>query len=40
MEGGRDADGNPVPLQGATAEILRQQPDGALKYVIDHPFGG
>ncbi len=40
MEGGSDADGNPVPLDGVTAEILRRQPDGTWKYVIDHPFAG
>jgi ketosteroid isomerase-like protein len=40
MDGGRDADGSPVDLQGVTTEVLRRQPDGSLKYVVDHPFGG
>jgi ketosteroid isomerase-like protein len=40
MEGGTDQDGNPVKLEGLTAEIARRQPDGTWKYVIDHPFGG
>jgi ketosteroid isomerase-like protein len=40
MEGGHDADGTPVPLQGVTAEVLRRHTDGTWKYVIDHPFGG
>jgi ketosteroid isomerase-like protein len=40
MEGGRDPDGNPVPLTGTTAEVVRRQADGTWKYVIDHPFGG
>lgn len=40
LEGGHDADGNPVPLRGVTAEVLRRNPDGTWKYAIDHPFGG
>ena len=40
MDGGKDADGNPVDLRGETAEVIRRQPDGTWKYVIDHPFGG
>lgn len=40
MTGGHDAEGNPVPLAGTTTEVLRRQPDGTVKYVIDHPFGG
>ncbi|WP_375486571.1 YybH family protein [uncultured Jatrophihabitans sp.] len=39
MDGGTDADGRPVDLRGVTAEVLRRQPDGSWKYVIDHPFG-
>ena len=40
MDGGTDADGNPVDLRGTTSEVLRRQDDGRWKYVIDHPFGG
>jgi len=40
LGGGRDGDGNPVQLQGTTAEVVRRQPDGTWKYVIDHPFAG
>ena len=40
MHGGHDADGNPIPLSGVTAEVTRRQPDGTWKYVMDHPFGG
>jgi ketosteroid isomerase-like protein len=40
MEGGTDQDGNPVKLEGLTAEIARRQPDGTWKYVIDPPWGG
>ncbi|WP_375489300.1 YybH family protein [uncultured Jatrophihabitans sp.] len=40
MDGGTDAEGNPVDLRGVTAEVLRRQPDGSWKYLIDHPFGG
>ncbi|WP_233531607.1 YybH family protein [Paenibacillus alkalitolerans] len=34
-----DADGNPIQLQGHTSEIVRKQPDGSWKYIVDHPFG-
>ena len=40
MEGGHDADGHPVPLQGVTAEVARRGTDGVWRYVIDDPFGG
>jgi ketosteroid isomerase-like protein len=40
MDGGADADGQPVDLHGVTSEVLRRQPDGSWKYVVDHPFGG
>jgi ketosteroid isomerase-like protein len=40
MHGGHDGDGNPVELHGTTSELVRRQPDGTWKYVIDHPFGG
>jgi ketosteroid isomerase-like protein len=28
-----------VDVQGASAEVIRRQPDGTWRYVIDHPFG-
>lgn len=40
LDGGHDPDGNPIELQGITTEVIRCQPDGNWKYVIDHPFGG
>jgi ketosteroid isomerase-like protein len=40
MDGGTDADGRPVDLHGVTSEVLRRQPDGSWKYLVDHPFGG
>ena len=40
MDDGHDGDGAPVDLQGTTSEVVRRQPDGTWKYVIDHPFGG
>ncbi len=27
-------------MEGVTAEIVRRQPDGTWKYVIDNPWGG
>jgi len=34
-----DPDGNPIQMQGHTTEIVRKQPDGSWKYIVDHPFG-
>ena len=28
------------PMEATTAEIVRLQPDGTWKYVIDNPWGG
>src|SRR6516162_3391021 len=28
------------PMDGTTAEVVRRQPDGSWKYIIDNPFGG
>jgi ketosteroid isomerase-like protein len=39
LVGGHDGDGHPVPLAGVTAEVVRRQPDGSWRYVVDHPFG-
>ncbi len=33
-----EIDGTPVGASG-TAEVVRRQPDGTWRYVIDHPFG-
>jgi ketosteroid isomerase-like protein len=27
------------PMEGTTAEVVRRQPDGSWKYVIDNPWG-
>ena len=32
-------DGNPVEMQGNSAEVVRRQTDGNWLYLIDHPFG-
>ncbi|WP_425145166.1 YybH family protein [Deinococcus sp.] len=32
-------DGQPLSLEGHTAEVVRRQPDGRWLYVVDHPFG-
>lgn len=37
---GTDPEGNKVSFSGITAEVVRQQTDGTLKYVIDDPWGG
>jgi uncharacterized protein (TIGR02246 family) len=36
---GTAPDGSPVELAGRSAEVVRRQPDGSWRYVIDHPFG-
>jgi len=28
------------PMEGTTAEVVRRQPDGSWKYIIDNPWGG
>jgi ketosteroid isomerase-like protein len=37
---GTGPDGQPVDLQGASADLLRRQADGRWLLVVDHPFGG
>lgn len=32
-------DGQPITLGGKTAEVLRRQPDGTWRLVIDNPYG-
>ncbi|MCK2241678.1 MULTISPECIES: nuclear transport factor 2 family protein [unclassified Crossiella] len=36
---GTGADGAPVELTHHGIEVVRQQPDGTWKFVIDHPYG-
>jgi ketosteroid isomerase-like protein len=31
--------GEPYETRGRTADIVRRQPDGSWKYVIDSPYG-
>ncbi|MDG4791814.1 hypothetical protein O7626_39040 [Micromonospora sp. WMMD1102] len=40
ITGASGPDGVPTDLTGTTCELVRRQPDGAWKYVIDHPFAG
>lgn len=37
---GTDENGSEVEFSGITAEVVRRQPDGTWKYVIDDPWGG
>ena len=32
-------DGNPVNMAAKSADVLRQQPDGTWRFVIDNPWG-
>jgi ketosteroid isomerase-like protein len=36
---GTAPDGSPLKLSSRTAEVVRRQPDGSWRYVIDHAFG-
>jgi uncharacterized protein (TIGR02246 family) len=36
---GTGPDGKPVEMSHASAEVVRRQPDGSWRYIIDHPFG-
>ena len=38
MDGGTDADGNAIDLQGVTSEVLRRQADGTWKYIYRPPL--
>jgi uncharacterized protein (TIGR02246 family) len=33
-------DGKPLEMNGHSAEIVRRQPDGAWKFVVDNPWAG
>lgn len=35
----KDAEGNRVKISGKNIEVVRRQPDGAWRFVIDHPTG-
>jgi uncharacterized protein (TIGR02246 family) len=35
----KDADGKPVKITGKNVEVVRRQPDGTWRFVIDHPTG-
>ena len=35
---GTAPDGSPLELTSRTAEVVRRQPDGSWRYVIDHAF--
>ena len=36
---GTGADGEPVRLEASNADVLRRQPDGTWRFVIDNPWG-
>jgi uncharacterized protein (TIGR02246 family) len=36
---GAGADGEPVKLAAKNADVLRRQPDGSWRFVIDNPWG-
>ena len=36
---GTGPDGEPVTMSGRTADVVRRQPDGTWRWVIDVPFG-
>lgn len=36
---GKGPDGEPVRLAGRNADVLRRQPDGDWRFVIDNPWG-
>ena len=36
---GTDPDGNPVELAGRNTEVVRRQPNGSWRFIVDNPFG-
>jgi ketosteroid isomerase-like protein len=36
---GSGADGKPIETAHSSTEVVRRQPDGSWRYLIDHPFG-
>jgi uncharacterized protein (TIGR02246 family) len=37
---GAGPDGTATAVAGKSIEVLRRQPDGSWRYIIDHPWGG
>ena len=35
----KDADGKSITISGKNVEVVRRQPDGTWRFVIDHPRG-
>ena len=40
LEGTQPGEGTPVRMAGRSADVVRRQPDGGWKVVIDDPWGG
>jgi uncharacterized protein (TIGR02246 family) len=36
---GTGADGEPIEMAAQTSDVLRRQPDGSWRFVIDNPYG-
>jgi ketosteroid isomerase-like protein len=36
---GIDPDGKPLEISGNGTEVVRLQPDGTWRFIIDHPWG-
>jgi uncharacterized protein (TIGR02246 family) len=36
---GTGPDGEPIELAGHTSDVMRRQPDGSWRFVIDNPWG-
>ena len=36
---GTGPDGNPIELAGRNTEVVRRQPDGSWRFIVDNPFG-
>jgi len=36
---GTDPDGKPVRMEGTSSDVMRRQPDGQWRFVIDNPWG-
>ena len=36
---GTSPDGEPIEMAGQTSDVLRRQPDGTWRFVIDNPWG-
>jgi len=40
LRGSHPSDGKPIRLEHFGAEVMRRQPDGSWKFLIDDPFAG